>query len=200
MSESEFIALEVGPRITPSIKELPERFLPQGHIVYAEKRGYKHLSDEMKGSAIQADAEALPLADRSINLVYQRDVFGARTTIPKDKDGKYITAEREQVDVGKVAAEFYRVLKPGGRAVIMEVSTPYLAPLDEIKAAFCSLGFEIEEIYKGAEIFRLYSPNGHPDKKSQILGKGNEDDWIVGGLEKSDNLPTGSYALVLRKT
>lgn len=58
-----------------------------------------------------ADAGRLPLADRSVDVV--SIAFGLRNV----------------ADPAAAVAEFYRVLKPGGRLVILEFSTPRFTPL-----------------------------------------------------------------------
>lgn len=60
---------------------------------------------------VDGDATRLPIADRSVDVV--SIAFGLRNV----------------ADPAAAVAEFYRVLKPGGRLVILEFSTPRFPPL-----------------------------------------------------------------------
>jgi len=60
---------------------------------------------------INGDATRLPIADQSVDIV--SIAFGLRNV----------------ADPAKAIGEFYRVLKPGGRLVILEFSTPRFAPM-----------------------------------------------------------------------
>lgn len=63
---------------------------------------------------VQADAEALPFADRAFHCVTIG--FGLRNVTDKDK----------------ALAEMYRVLRPGGRLLVLEFSKPLLGPLEPL--------------------------------------------------------------------
>jgi len=67
---------------------------------------------------VQADAEALPFADRTFHCVTIG--FGLRNVTDKDK----------------ALAEMYRVLKPGGRLLVLEFSKPLLGPLEPLYDAY----------------------------------------------------------------
>src|SRR5690606_39686770 len=67
---------------------------------------------------VQADAEALPFADRTFHCVTIG--FGLRNVTDKDK----------------ALAEMYRVLKPGGRVLVLEFSKPLLGPLEPLYDAY----------------------------------------------------------------
>src|SRR5690606_21542786 len=63
---------------------------------------------------VQADAEALPLASRSFHCITIG--FGLRNVTDKEA----------------ALAEMYRVLKPGGRLLVLEFSKPLLGPLEPL--------------------------------------------------------------------
>ncbi len=67
---------------------------------------------------LQADAEVLPFADRAFHCVTIG--FGLRNVTDKDK----------------ALAEMFRVLKPGGRLLVLEFSKPVLRPLEPIYDAY----------------------------------------------------------------
>ena len=67
---------------------------------------------------VQADAEALPFADRTFHCVTIG--FGLRNVTDKDK----------------ALAEMYRVLKPGGRLLVLEFSKPLLGPFEPVYDAY----------------------------------------------------------------
>jgi demethylmenaquinone methyltransferase / 2-methoxy-6-polyprenyl-1,4-benzoquinol methylase len=67
---------------------------------------------------LQADAESLPFSDRAFHCVTIG--FGLRNVTDKDK----------------ALAEMYRVLKPGGRLLVLEFSKPVLRPLEPLYDAY----------------------------------------------------------------
>ncbi|MDX1562442.1 MAG: bifunctional demethylmenaquinone methyltransferase/2-methoxy-6-polyprenyl-1,4-benzoquinol methylase UbiE [Gammaproteobacteria bacterium] len=69
-------------------------------------------------SYLLADAEALPLADKSVHCVTIG--FGLRNVTDKDA----------------ALRSMYRVLKPGGRLLVLEFSQPKLGPLNAIYDAY----------------------------------------------------------------
>jgi demethylmenaquinone methyltransferase/2-methoxy-6-polyprenyl-1,4-benzoquinol methylase len=69
-------------------------------------------------SCILADAEALPFADRSFHCVTIG--FGLRNV----------------TDKARALESIYRVLKPGGRLLVLEFSTPRLGPLNAVYDAY----------------------------------------------------------------
>jgi demethylmenaquinone methyltransferase/2-methoxy-6-polyprenyl-1,4-benzoquinol methylase len=68
---------------------------------------------------IEADAMALPVADASVDVV--SIAFGIRNVQDPDR----------------AIAEFFRVLKPGGRVVILEFDQPRIAPVRWFNAFYC---------------------------------------------------------------
>jgi demethylmenaquinone methyltransferase/2-methoxy-6-polyprenyl-1,4-benzoquinol methylase len=95
----------------------------EGHVVLADindqmlRVGRDRCIDhgELKGlSWCQCDAETLPYPDQSFDRVTIG--FGLRNVTNKDA----------------ALHEMHRVLKPGGRALILEFSTPVSAPLQQI--------------------------------------------------------------------
>ncbi|MDN4598931.1 class I SAM-dependent methyltransferase [Leifsonia virtsii] len=74
---------------------------------------------------VQADATALPFDDDSFDAVTVS--FGLRNI----------------VDPKKALAEFYRVVRPGGRVVVCEFSQPPLAPIRAGYAAYLKYGMPV---------------------------------------------------------
>lgn len=74
---------------------------------------------------VQADATALPFEDDSFDAVTIS--FGLRNI----------------VDPKKALAEFYRVVRPGGRVVVCEFSQPPLAPIRAGYAAYLKYGMPV---------------------------------------------------------
>lgn len=68
---------------------------------------------------IQGDAQKLPLADASVDVV--SIAFGIRNVL----------------DVAQALREFRRVLRPGGRLVILEFAEPRLAPVRWFNDLYC---------------------------------------------------------------
>jgi len=96
---------------------------PTGHVVLADindsmlKVGRAKLRDSgIVGNVlyVQANAEALPFPDNHFDLV--TIAFGLRNVTDKDK----------------ALASIYRVLKPGGRLLVLEFSTPIYKPLSKL--------------------------------------------------------------------
>ena len=103
MSHSCIIGIDFTPAMLPIASAKSERL---NH--YWQYHKWKTL---WPVSFIQGDALALPLADRSADIV--SIAFGIRNVS----------------DWGKAIGEFARVLKPGGRLVILEFSLPWNAVL-----------------------------------------------------------------------
>lgn len=96
---------------------------PTGHVVLADindsmlKVGRAKLRDSgIVGNVlyVQANAEALPFPDNHFDLV--TIAFGLRNVTDKDK----------------ALASIYRVLKPGGRLLVLEFSKPIYKPLSKL--------------------------------------------------------------------
>lgn len=105
------LARQVGDRGSVVLADINAAMLEQGRarLVDAGVAGNVEF--------VQADAERLPFADRSFDCV--TIAFGLRNVTDKDA----------------ALAAMYRVLKPGGRALVLEFSTPVtpgLAPLYDL--------------------------------------------------------------------
>lgn len=85
----------------------------QAMLDIAETKKPRHLTDEQAAKVTyqQADAMALPLEDASVDAL--TIAFGIRNVQEPER----------------ALAEFARVLKPGGRVVILEFDRPRLAPV-----------------------------------------------------------------------
>ena len=105
--------------------KLAQRVGSTGHVVLSDinasmlDTGRRRLVDEGLISNIRyvlADAESLPFADGSFNVLTM--AFGLRNVTRKER----------------ALAEMYRVLKPGGRAIILEFSQvmPCIKPLYDV--------------------------------------------------------------------
>lgn len=102
---------------------LARRVGREGRVLFTDinrrmlERGRDRLLNEgVAGNVmyVQADAEALPFADRAFHCVTIG--FGLRN----------VTDKRAAL------AEMYRVLKPGGRLLVLEFSKPQLGPLEPL--------------------------------------------------------------------
>lgn len=99
----------------------------QGHVVLADindsmlRVGRDKLLDQgVVGNVdyVQANAECLPFADHTFDLI--TIAFGLRNVTDKDK----------------ALASMYRVLKPGGRLLVLEFSKPVIEPLSKLYDAY----------------------------------------------------------------
>ncbi len=124
-----------------------------------------------------ADAEKLPLADRSFDCVTIG--FGLRNVTDKDA----------------ALREFYRVLKPGGRLVVLEFSKPQVSALEPVYDAY---SFQIlprlgELIADDADSYRYLAESirRHPDQET-LLGM-----FEAAGFERCEyfNLTMGVVAV-----
>jgi demethylmenaquinone methyltransferase/2-methoxy-6-polyprenyl-1,4-benzoquinol methylase len=104
---------------------------PRGQVVMTDinaamlSRGRDRMLDEGRVGNVayaQVDAEALPFADDSFDCV--TIAFGLRNVTHKDR----------------ALAEMHRVLRPGGRALVLEFSHPTTAPL---RAAYDLYSFQV---------------------------------------------------------
>lgn len=103
-------------------------------------------------SYVQANAEALPFPDNSFDCI--TIAFGLRNVTDKDK----------------ALRSMYRVLKPGGRLLVLEFSKPVLEPLNKIYDAY---SFHIlprmgQMIAGDAESYRYLAESirMHPDQET----------------------------------
>lgn len=159
--DEETLAIEVGPRNNPSILDLPESLLQGNTIIYIDKRhdsGIYEALDRLKNKGKQlvvlGDAVHLPVSDNSSGTIYCRDMFGSEGTQPHVSTTGYLGGESERVGkVSEIAQEWFRVVRPGGKAIIAEWSTPDFAPFKKIDAAFKAAGFirQEEDVYSRGE-------------------------------------------------
>lgn len=103
-------------------------------------------------SYVQANAEVLPFPDNSFDCI--TIAFGLRNVTDKDK----------------ALRSMYRVLKPGGRLLVLEFSKPVLAPLNKVYDAY---SFHImprmgQLIAGDAESYRYLAESirMHPDQET----------------------------------
>ncbi|PIJ50803.1 bifunctional demethylmenaquinone methyltransferase/2-methoxy-6-polyprenyl-1,4-benzoquinol methylase [Erwinia sp. OLTSP20] len=109
-------------------------------------------------SYVQANAEALPFPDNTFDCITIS--FGLRNVTDKDK----------------ALASMFRVLKPGGRLLILEFSRPLFEPLSK---AYDAYSFHVlprigELVAKDAESYRYLAESirMHPDQETlkQMMG------------------------------
>jgi demethylmenaquinone methyltransferase/2-methoxy-6-polyprenyl-1,4-benzoquinol methylase len=87
----------------------------------ARQKAPRHLGDQSsRVTYIQGDAQALPFPDGSFDVV--SIAFGIRNV----------------QDPAQALREFRRVLKPGGRVVVLEFAQPGLAPIRWFNSVYCS--------------------------------------------------------------
>ncbi|WP_428944435.1 bifunctional demethylmenaquinone methyltransferase/2-methoxy-6-polyprenyl-1,4-benzoquinol methylase UbiE [Pantoea sp. FN060301] len=103
-------------------------------------------------SYVQANAEALPFPDNHFDCI--TIAFGLRNVTDKDK----------------AIASMFRVLKPGGRLLVLEFSKPLLEPLNK---AYDAYSFHIlprigELVAKDSESYRYLAESirMHPDQET----------------------------------
>ena len=126
---------------------------------------------------VQANAECLPFADNTFDLLTIS--FGLRNVTDKDK----------------ALASMYRVLKPGGRLLVLEFSKPVIEPLSK---AYDAYSFSVlpalgKMITQDADSYRYLAESirMHPDQETL---KGMME---TAGFERTDyhNLTGGIVAL-----
>ncbi|MNT04177.1 Ubiquinone/menaquinone biosynthesis C-methyltransferase UbiE [compost metagenome] len=133
----------------------------QGQVVLADindsmlKMGREKLRDRgIVGnvSYVQANAEALPFPDNYFDCITIS--FGLRNVTDKDK----------------ALRSMFRVLKPGGRLLVLEFSKPLLAPLSK---AYDAYSFHVlpkigELVVKDPESYRYLAESirMHPDQET----------------------------------
>ncbi|TNH04872.1 bifunctional demethylmenaquinone methyltransferase/2-methoxy-6-polyprenyl-1,4-benzoquinol methylase UbiE [Testudinibacter sp. TR-2022] len=126
---------------------------------------------------VQANAEALPFADASFDCIIIS--FGLRNVTDKDK----------------ALQSMYRVLKPGGRLLVLEFSKPILDPLSKLYNfySFNILPKVGEVVVNDAESYRYLAESirMHPDQDTLKTMMG------AAGFENVDyyNLSAGIVAL-----
>jgi demethylmenaquinone methyltransferase/2-methoxy-6-polyprenyl-1,4-benzoquinol methylase len=134
---------------------------PEGQIVMSDinhamlSRGRMRMEDEGHVRALnfaQINAEALPFADAQFDVVTIG--FGLRNVTDKDQ----------------ALREMHRVLKPGGRAVILEFSKPIVPGLDKIYDlySFKLLPLMGKFVAKDADSYRYLAESirMHPDQQT----------------------------------
>jgi demethylmenaquinone methyltransferase/2-methoxy-6-polyprenyl-1,4-benzoquinol methylase len=104
---------------SPAAKVVGVDYTPQMLAVAETKRPGMGGEQNAKVSYEEGDAQALRFADGSFDVV--SIAFGIRNV----------------VEPRKALAEFYRVLKPGGRLVILEFERPSIPPLSWFYDLYC---------------------------------------------------------------
>ena len=101
---------------------------------------------------MQIDAESIPFPDNSFNVV--TIAFGLRNVTDKDQ----------------ALREMYRVLKPGGRALVLEFSKPVSKPLEKLYDfySFKALPLMGRLVARDADSYRYLAESirMHPDQET----------------------------------
>lgn len=193
------VALEVGARNFPLVHMLNKDLLPPSgkpRIMFIDRDvGFAKDSDTAplpiteapEGSAYaQADVGHLPIADNSLDVIFLKDVFG--------HDGRLEMSNMKftggTVRVGNpedVLSEFSRILRPGGKVVVVEVATPYdrksLTDKDMLRKA----GLNIKSLLMRDRISEIFKKEEN-DLESALVGEMIQ-----------DNSARDSYAVVFEK-
>lgn len=126
---------------------------------------------------VQANAEMLPFADNTFDCIVIS--FGLRNVTDKDK----------------ALRSMYRVLKPGGRLLVLEFSKPILAPLSKIYNfySFNILPKVGEVVVNDADSYRYLAESIRVHPEQSVL----EQMMIDAGFEQTQyfNLTAGIVAL-----
>lgn len=153
----EDLTVEVGPRVTPTVEYLRKDLFSDEKIIYFEKRrGWvKELSKTAgtKEKVIQGDGSKLPLPSASAGTIFAKELFGSRGELAMEPVAGQFTLE-EEIGEG-FGKEWYRVLKPGGKVVIVEIATP--ADRKMLKAEFVNAGFELSEEHSGRDVGKVFA-------------------------------------------
>jgi demethylmenaquinone methyltransferase/2-methoxy-6-polyprenyl-1,4-benzoquinol methylase len=151
------IARRVGPKGRVVVTDINREMLERGRD--------RMLDAGIAGntSYILADAESLPFADASFHCVTIG--FGLRNVTDKDQ----------------ALRSMFRVLKPGGRLLVLEFSRPHLGPLNAVYDAYSfSILPRMGELIAGDAASYRYlaeSIRRHPDQetlKAMLQGAGFE--------------------------
>ncbi len=159
---------------------------PEGEVVMSDinlamlEEGRKRMVDEGHAGNIdymQIDAESIPFPDNSFHVV--TIAFGLRNVTDKEK----------------ALREMYRVLKPGGRALVLEFSKPTSKPLEKLYDfySFKALPLMGRLVANDADSYRYLAESirMHPDQET-LRGMMEE-----AGFERCDyhNLTGGIVAV-----
>ncbi len=167
------INLDLGSGISfiSYLKELKPQFLDsEGKTVLLDKRAPKTNQGPVRGEFIQADAKDIPLPKNSVSTVLVQNLFGS------DTKSKPLSKEGQSSDIGdyhKIVNEITRVVRPGGRAIILETLTPP-QNLSEIINYAVQSGFIVERSYGGGgAVKNLFKDpeiiNAHKDSLGFVL-------------------------------
>ncbi|MBE8207866.1 class I SAM-dependent methyltransferase, partial [Leptospira borgpetersenii serovar Ballum] len=123
-------------------------------LFFDDRRSTKIYTLEFVGSVeyVQANAEALPFPDNTVDCI--RISFGLRNVTDKEK----------------ALRSMFRVMKPGGRLLVLEFSKPVFEPLNK---AYDAYSFHIlprvgELVAKDAGSYRYLAESirMHPDQET----------------------------------
>lgn len=174
MSEEKTLALEIGPSVSPQLSLLRDDLRGENQV-YIERspRFLKELKKNVNPNTVmRGDAQKLMLQNESVDIIFASALFGQ--------------ASRPDVNVGdfqQIAAEWARVIKKGGKVVILETSTP--ANKENIINIFSNVGIKLKEEYPRGEINKIFATGDFKtEAHARILTKMSAE---------------GSYALVLEK-
>jgi demethylmenaquinone methyltransferase/2-methoxy-6-polyprenyl-1,4-benzoquinol methylase len=134
---------------------------PEGEVVMSDinlamlEEGRKRMVDDGHAGNVeymQIDAETIPFPDNSFHVV--TIAFGLRNVTDKDQ----------------ALREMYRVLKPGGRALVLEFSKPVSKPLEKLYDfySFKALPLMGKYVARDADSYRYLAESirMHPDQET----------------------------------
>jgi demethylmenaquinone methyltransferase/2-methoxy-6-polyprenyl-1,4-benzoquinol methylase len=134
---------------------------PEGEVVMSDinlamlEEGRKRMVDDGHAGNVeylQIDAETIPFPDNSFHVV--TIAFGLRNVTDKDQ----------------ALREMYRVLKPGGRALVLEFSKPVSKPLEKLYDfySFKALPLMGRFVARDADSYRYLAESirMHPDQET----------------------------------
>src|SRR5581483_8693252 len=166
------VALEIGARNLPLIQELKD-LPPNSKILFADKEdswlgslagGMEWIDN--KTQILQGDATKLPLPSNSVELVFLKDVFGHEGSREVKSGIGFTDRLVETGGADKIARELFRVIRKGGKVIVMETNTPYDS--EKLKAAFSESGFSNVKMHPKDQINKIFADPGYADAMTRF--------------------------------
>lgn len=137
--------IEIGSGFGRFMHVVREDLLQGERLLYLDnnRKYFQKISEahEVEEKFVQGDGTLLPFPDNSVELIFAKEFVGS---LQIDDLG---APER-------IVPEWYRVCRPGGRAVIIETVSPF-DPVG-IVGVFLGVGFSEEERYSWNEVAELF--------------------------------------------
>lgn len=195
MTDSEPLRItEIGPSISPIAHILREDLVPKDAVIafiepsksVLDGLSFSIKADEIKSVIIQAELPNLPYGNNSQDIIVVSNVFGSPGAIAREvefNDDPFGYIGELQKTTHPWMEEIKRVVKPNGKIIILETSTPL--PIDAMENLCKNEDLQIIEKHERDETSKIFDPNNKIGFKFATL--------IQEGSNK------GSYALVLEK-